>query len=231
MGDMTKEQLEDKVIAQIWAHYGDLKLAKEALRALTPPAPPPARGVEFTREQALEAALRAVRNDLRDYLADDTGTLAVEMAIIRISDAIAMTPAQGVDFTRGWEAGRDAVVDLFHADQLQVWSDEVLSDLALTAGMSVSSYDDNVAAHQAVLETLTEIANMARSLTPPAPAPWTPPKDRPDGFECLGKNSFGIWRHIQWSRRNEWTVRGTFDNTKPTAFAPLPPTPEASHDR
>lgn len=74
-----------------------------------------------------------------------------------------------------WIAGRDAAAHLFHADQLQVWSDEILGDLALTAGMSASSYDDKVAAHHAVWETLNEIANMARSLSPPAPAPWTPP--------------------------------------------------------
>jgi HAMP domain-containing protein len=58
---------------------------------------------------------------------------------------------------------------------------------------------------------------------------WEPPPagERPDGYECLGQNSYNIWRHVQWSKRNGWTVRGTFDHITPTAFAPLP---EAHHD-
>jgi len=61
------------------------------------------------REKALEAALRDVRRDLREYLANNTRTLAVDMAIIRINAALAMpATVDGADFLRGWKAGRDA---------------------------------------------------------------------------------------------------------------------------
>jgi hypothetical protein len=72
--------------------------------------------------------------------------------------------------------------------------------------------------HQKTIEALEQEMRARAS-----PLRFMPPEDRPDGYECLAKNSFGIWRHVQWSRRNEWTVRGTFDQIKPIGFAPLPP--------
>jgi hypothetical protein len=70
-------------------------------------------------------------------------------------------------------------------------------------------------------DLLRDAANALRAAVAPA-EPWQPPEDRGDGYECLGLNSFGIWRHVQWGKRNGWTVRGTFDHISPTAFAPLP---------
>ena len=55
------------------------------------------------------------------------------------------------------------------------------------------------------------------------PAPWTPPEDRPDGFECLARNMFGNWKHVRW-QWGRWTIRGdqTMAVHNPSAFAPLP---------
>jgi hypothetical protein len=60
-----------------------------------------------------------------------------------------------------------------------------------------------------------------------APAPWSPPPeaDREEGFECLGLNSYGYWRHIRWgSWRKVYAWRTKPDDLpiQPTAFAPLP---------
>ncbi len=77
----------------------------------------------------------------------------------------------------GWEAGRDPAAGLFHAEQVRVWADEILSDLALNDLMTVETYDDKVSAFLAIQGTLNEISNMIRSLTPPAPAPWVQPPE------------------------------------------------------
>ena len=55
------------------------------------------------------------------------------------------------------------------------------------------------------------------------PAPWMPPEDRPDGFECLAQNMFGNWKHVRW-QWGRWTIRGdqTMAVHNPSAFAPLP---------
>lgn len=62
---------------------------------------------DVTREQALEAARRLSRYDWQDWTAIDIEDAA---SIVRAYSALAMPPAHGVDFTREWEAGRDAVV-------------------------------------------------------------------------------------------------------------------------
>jgi hypothetical protein len=61
-------------------------------------------------------------------------------------------------------------------------------------------------------------------------APWTPPPeaDRPEGYECLGLNPYGYWRHIRWgSWRKVYAWRTKPDDLpiQPTAFATLPPAP------
>ena len=67
---------------------------------------------------------------------------------------------------RAFCSGRDAAAALFHAEQVRVWAEEIMSDLALNAGMTCQTYDDKVSAFCAIHETLTEIANMIRSIAP-----------------------------------------------------------------
>lgn len=61
----------------------------------------------------------------------------------------------------------------------------------------------------------------------PAPAPWTPPDDRADGFECLGWRREGEWEPVKWlAYMDRWWWIFTDNATgQPTAFAPLPPVP------
>lgn len=63
----------------------------------------------------------------------------------------------------------------------------------------------------------------------PAPAPWTPPDDRADGFECLGWRREGEWEPVKWlAYMDRWWWIFTDNATgQPTAFAPLPPVPES----
>lgn len=61
----------------------------------------------------------------------------------------------------------------------------------------------------------------------PAPAPWTPPDDRPEGFECLGRGVKGSsWHHIQWNNGRWWLRSPGIQAFGLVAFAPLPPAPE-----
>jgi hypothetical protein len=78
-------------------------------------AMPPAQGVEFTRERALEAVLRKLVNSIwmDGKGADNIVNRAAYDAARATLSALAMTPAQG-EFTRGWEAGRDAAWRAIH---------------------------------------------------------------------------------------------------------------------
>ena len=73
------------------------------------------------------------------------------------------------------------------------------------------------------------------------PAPWEPPPEaeRPDGYRCLGvvgvetlrvqRNPYTHWNTANDTYHGWFTVRGS-EKCYPTAFAPLPPAPEESHE-
>jgi cytochrome c2 len=73
----------------------------------------------------------------------------------------------------------------------------------------------------------TDYAEMADYLAnPPAPAPWTPPEDRPDGYRCLVGSEGQDWRTGIWQTFN--TGEGAWHDidgkrlNPPAAFAQIP---------
>lgn len=172
---------------------------------------------DVTREQALEVALTKMVKVHRLWRYNDAGE-AVLMPDDRQPDwirdalaALAMPPAQGVEFTRGWEAGPESLELLaFH-----------LRNMA-----------DSMPMDQIDADRISRAANVIDSIrTPPAPAPWTPPEDRPYNYECLGWIYDG-WDFVFWVDDHWQTRRGNRCN--PAGFHPIPLspfTPEASHDR
>ncbi len=174
---------------------------------------------DVTREQALEAALKDAMSAL-DYVLYHYGELyGVGFECVRNNGdaAIAMPPAQGVNFTRGWEAGRDAVVATL----------ETIADGYAQGGDG------------AIACALRIVSAQARALTPPAPPPWTPPEDRPEGYRCWvwaeHDQRAGDWYRAEWHGGSDdphWWVFG-FGYCKHEDikhFLPLPPAPEASHE-
>jgi len=63
-----------------------------------------------------------------------------------------------------------------------------------------------------------------KDATPSAAPAWTPPEDRPEGFNCLGWLDTE-WLHVVWLG-NVWRwVSDSAEIVAPTAFAPLPQEP------
>lgn len=178
---------------------------------------------DVTREQALEAALKLAANRLRMTAIEavpgtrqfyQRGEWADEA-----DAALAMTPTQGVDFTRGWEAGRDAAVTVIANRRDDYIQEHGIYDYST----DVTEFPGN---GSETVEEWDECINAIRALTPPAPAPWTLPEDRPDGYRCLvgfdGEDwrtgiwqtfstGEGVWHDIDGKRLNE-----------PVAFAHIP---------
>ncbi len=109
MGDVTREQALEaalklaanrlrmtaiEAVPGTRQFYERGEWADEADAAL---AMPPAPGVEFTREQALEAALREAERFIDDEHPEWHLILSVDQVLKVIRTAITMTPARGVD--------------------------------------------------------------------------------------------------------------------------------------
>lgn len=94
------------------------------------------------------------------------------------------------------------------------------------ADMVLTGLPENARNREAMEAALTK-ARYAILAAIPAPAPWTPPEDRPDGFECLGWRREGEWEPVKWlAYMDRWWWIFTDNATgQPTAFAPLPPAP------
>ncbi len=150
---------------------------------------------DVTREQALEAALRKIR------------AMEIVETLDIIDAALAMPPAQGVDVAKHPEANNTAYSKAFWR-----WLPLAYRDGDIGDERKFTKYNMEVAF----------LAGWQHALTPPAPAPWTPPEDRPDGYRCRIAVD-AMWTGTAWTTLNEFIFdEGVY------AFAPAP---EASHDR
>jgi hypothetical protein len=101
MGDVTREQALEaarRLSRYDWQDWTaiDIEDAASIVRAYSTLAMPAAQGVEFTREQALEAALREAERFIDDEHPEWHLRLSVDQVLKVIRTALAMTASQGV---------------------------------------------------------------------------------------------------------------------------------------
>ena len=125
-------------------------------------------------------------------------------------------------YEEGIAAGmRRAAEGVAHEEQVRIWAQDIIEGLGFADVLKITSYDDNIAAHEVVE---TGVRRVCQSLTAaiPAAGAWEPPADRPFNFECLGW-IYGGWDFVFWNRDHWVTRKG--NRCHPAAFWPLPPAP------
>jgi hypothetical protein len=160
-----------------------------------------------------------------------------------------MTPAE----QKAWEAGRDAAADLAWSDEeerpWEYWGEDKNARTAQIVAKEIAKAIRALTPPPATPSSMPPLAEvithygidaLCRALAPEivreaTATEWTPPEDRPDGFECLAwlegnrlqTMGVGGWEKVRWETSilrppGYWWCPHGGEQVSPTAFAPLP---------
>lgn len=153
-GAGPREPDKDATIARLTAELAEVGRALSTQVHLTNEQQLRAEKAEAERDAligaAYEAAAKAAFNaiakyPLRTMLTNTDNATMLELAIMALTPAAA-TAALATVRSEARKEGMLKAAGMFHEDQVRVWTDEVLTDLALSDVLVVETYEDKLTA-------------------------------------------------------------------------------------